>query len=44
MNAKGSVENIAITLIILVWIEKYYQEKKSVWVMIHKKGQQWLAA
>ena len=41
---KGSLENISITLTLLVWIEKYYQEKRSAWSMIHKKGQQWLAA
>ena len=43
-NAKGSVENVAITLAILVWIEKYHQDKKAAWTMIHKKGQQWLGA
>ena len=41
-NAKGSIENAAITVAVLVWLEKYYQDKKSTWAMIHKKGQQWL--
>ena len=43
-NVKGEFEVVAITLVVLVWIEKYHQDKRSTWIMIHKKGQQWLSA
>lgn len=42
-NVKGEFEVVAITLVVLVWIEKYHQDKRSTWVMIYKKGQQWLS-
>ena len=41
-NSKGDLEQIAITLLLLAWIEKYFQHKKGSWSLIHKKGVQWL--
>ena len=42
-NAKGAdLEQVAITLLLLIWIEKYFQAKKGTWNLIHKKGVQWL--
>ena len=38
------LETIAVTIAVLAWIEKYQQPQKASWVLIHKKGQQWLAA
>lgn len=42
-HTKASIETVLITLALLYWIEKYHQGDKSSWIMIHKKGQQWLA-
>ena len=42
-NAKGSdLEQVAITLLLLVWMERYFESKKGAWSLIHKKGVQWL--
>lgn len=41
-NAGGNFEQIAMTLVILVWIEKHFQSKKPAWSLIHKKGVDWL--
>ena len=42
-NAKGAdLEQVAITLLILIWIEKYFESMKGSWSLIHKKGVQWL--
>ena len=42
-NAKGAdVEQTAITLFLLVWIERYFDSKKGAWSLIHQKGVQWL--
>mmetsp|Transcript_24903 Transcript_24903/g.28971 ORF Transcript_24903/g.28971 Transcript_24903/m.28971 type:complete len:125 (+) Transcript_24903:3-377(+) len=35
-------ERIAITVAVLAWIERDYAAQKSSWVLIHRKGQQWL--
>lgn len=40
----GCIENIAVTIIVLIWLEKYHHDKKATWAMIHKKGRQWLGA
>eukprot|EP00828_Plagiopyla_frontata_P023023 TRINITY_DN2958_c0_g1_i3.p1 TRINITY_DN2958_c0_g1~~TRINITY_DN2958_c0_g1_i3.p1 ORF type:complete len:343 (-),score=69.69 TRINITY_DN2958_c0_g1_i3:25-1053(-) len=35
-------QNIWITIVILLWIEEFLQEKKQSWILIAKKGQEWL--
>ena len=35
---KENTERIAITIALLMWIEKYYASKKTSWNLIHKKG------
>ena len=41
-EAKGDLEQMTVTLAILVWMEKYFADKKSSWTLIHKKGVQYL--
>ena len=41
-DAKGNTEQIAITIALLKWIEKYFDNKKESWNLIYKKGVQWL--
>lgn len=40
--AKENIERIAITIALLIWIERHFASKKPSWNLIHKKGVQWL--